>query len=95
MLLLLLPCYCHCRVSHDQIPALKALVAQYKSQGLRAILVPTDQGDYEPDDSATVRIKVKQDPQPYSRLVVLELRTPRNPNPKPYSRNSQLLNPLT
>lgn len=43
-----------------QIPALKAMVAQYKDQGLRAILVPTDQGDYEPDDSATVRIKMAQ-----------------------------------
>ena len=29
-------------------------------QGLRAILIPTDQGDYEPDDSATVLIKVGQ-----------------------------------
>jgi len=43
-----------------QIPALRALVAQYQEQGLRAILIPTDQGDYEPDDSATVRIKVGQ-----------------------------------
>jgi len=43
-----------------QIPALKTLVSQYKDQGLRAILIPTDQGDYEPDDSATVRIKVGQ-----------------------------------
>lgn len=43
-----------------QVPALRALVAQYQEQGLRAILVPTDQGDYEPDDSATVRIKMGQ-----------------------------------
>jgi len=43
-----------------QVPALKALVAQYKANGLRAILIPTDQGDYEPDDSATVRIKMAQ-----------------------------------
>ena len=43
-----------------QLPALRALVAQYQEQGLRAILVPTDQGDYEPDDSSTVRIKMVQ-----------------------------------
>jgi hypothetical protein len=43
-----------------QIPALKTLVQEYKDRGLRAILIPTDQGDYEPDDSATVRIKVGQ-----------------------------------
>lgn len=41
-----------------QLPALRSLMAQYVDQGLNAILVPTDQGDYEPDDSATVRIKV-------------------------------------
>uniref|UniRef100_A0A7S0E1J0 Uncharacterized protein n=1 Tax=Hanusia phi TaxID=3032 RepID=A0A7S0E1J0_9CRYP len=43
-----------------QIPALKTLVLQYADQGLNAICFPTDQGDYEPDDSATVRIKVAQ-----------------------------------
>eukprot|EP00288_Rhodomonas_lens_P016395 CAMPEP_0177709912 /NCGR_PEP_ID=MMETSP0484_2-20121128/11054_1 /TAXON_ID=354590 /ORGANISM="Rhodomonas lens, Strain RHODO" /LENGTH=356 /DNA_ID=CAMNT_0019221557 /DNA_START=42 /DNA_END=1112 /DNA_ORIENTATION=+ len=41
-----------------QLPALRSLITQYADQGLGAILVPTDQGDYEPDDSATVRIKV-------------------------------------
>jgi len=41
-----------------QLPALRSLMAEYAAQGLGAILVPTDQGDYEPDDSATVRIKV-------------------------------------
>lgn len=44
----------------SQIPALKTLIGEFKDQGLRAILIPTDQGDYEPDDSATVRIKVGQ-----------------------------------
>ena len=44
-----------------QIPALKTLVLQYADQGLNAICFPTDQGDYEPDDSATVRIKVRQE----------------------------------
>jgi len=43
-----------------QLPALRSLMAEYASQGLAAILIPTDQGDYEPDDSATVRIKVAQ-----------------------------------
>lgn len=43
-----------------QIPALKTLVAAYAEKGLQAICVPTDQGDYEPDDSTTVRIKVAQ-----------------------------------
>lgn len=36
------------------------LVGTYADQGLAAICFPTDQGDYEPDDSTTVRIKVQQ-----------------------------------
>uniref|UniRef100_A0A6U4LLP0 Uncharacterized protein n=1 Tax=Hemiselmis andersenii TaxID=464988 RepID=A0A6U4LLP0_HEMAN len=46
--------------TNRQIPALTTLVEKYSQQGLNAICVPTDQGDYEPDDSTTVRIKVKQ-----------------------------------
>ena len=57
-----------------QIPALKALVARYQSQGLRAILVPTDQGDYEPDDSATV--PEPQTPNPNSQTLNSRLETP-------------------
>jgi hypothetical protein len=34
------------------------LVESYADKGLQAICFPTDQGDYEPDDSMTVRIKV-------------------------------------
>jgi len=43
-----------------QVPALKGMVAQYAEKGLSAICFPTDQGDYEPDDSTTVRIKLAQ-----------------------------------
>ena len=43
-----------------QVPALRSMVAQYAEKGLTAICFPTDQGDYEPDDSATVRIKVNR-----------------------------------
>ena len=32
----------------------------YAEKGLGAICFPSDQGDYEPDDSTTVRIKVQQ-----------------------------------
>lgn len=43
-----------------QVPALRGIVAKYADQGLTAICFPTDQGDYEPDDSTTVRIKLAQ-----------------------------------
>lgn len=36
------------------------LVGLYAEKGLSAICMPTDQGDYEPDDSTTIRIKVQQ-----------------------------------
>ena len=52
-----------------QVPALRSMVAQYAENGLSAICFPTDQGDYEPDDSTTVRIKVplndRQNPPSY------------------------------
>jgi len=32
------------------------MVAKYAEQGLNVICVATDQGDYEPDDSATVSL---------------------------------------
>ena len=60
-----------------QIPALKALVARYQSQGLRAILVPTDQGDYEPDDSATVPEPQTPNPKPQFPNPQLQTRDPR------------------
>lgn len=43
-----------------QVPSLRSLVSKYAEQGLNVICVATDQGDYEPDDSATVRIKLAQ-----------------------------------
>jgi len=43
-----------------QVPAIRALVTKYADQGLHVICVATDQGDYEPDDSPTVRIKLAQ-----------------------------------
>ena len=45
-----------------QVPALRGIVAKYAEQGLTALCFPTDQGDYEPDDSTTVRIKVNIHP---------------------------------
>ena len=39
-----------------QVPAIRSMVAKYAEQGLNVICVATDQGDYEPDDSATVSL---------------------------------------
>lgn len=44
----------------SQVPAIRSMVAKYAAQGLNVICVATDQGDYEPDDSPTVRIKLAQ-----------------------------------
>jgi hypothetical protein len=49
-----------------QVPAIRGIVAKYADQGLTAICFPTDQGDYEPDDSTTVRIKVNCTPCEFS-----------------------------
>jgi hypothetical protein len=42
------------------LPPSLQLVGLYADKGLAAICMPTDQGDYEPDDSTTIRIKVQQ-----------------------------------
>ena len=46
-----------------QIPSLRSVMTQFADKGLKAICFPTDQGDYEPDDSFTVRIKVRHAPR--------------------------------
>jgi len=43
-----------------QLPALQGLVETYSKQGLRVLAFPTDQGWFEADDSATLRLKFKQ-----------------------------------
>ncbi|KAL3894129.1 MAG: hypothetical protein SGPRY_013891, partial [Prymnesium sp.] len=44
----------------DQMPALQGFVEKYSKEGLNVLAFPTDQGWFEADDSATLRLKFKQ-----------------------------------
>jgi len=47
-------------VTTDQLPALQTFVDKYSKEGLRVLAFPTDQGWFEADDSASLRLKFKQ-----------------------------------
>lgn len=47
--------------ARKNIPALMTLAAKYGKQGLSIIAIPSDQGYYEPDTSALIRLKLNSE----------------------------------